>query len=428
MTFWERVWGGRTIGGVAGMDAGKFDVLQEPADDNRAAVGIGEMADIGNAIHIHLGGVFQEFVHQDGPFGGGFDGEPHVMLQFGVGINDLHGAPAEDKGGADQNGVAEFAGGQEGFGLVGGQAVGGLGDAQLVQHGGEQFAVLGDFDALGRGADDVDAVLLERQGEVERGLASELCDGAPAFLALVNVEDVLQGKRFEEELVAGVVIGGDGFGVGIDHQGFKAVLLQGEGGVNAAIIELDALADAVGAAAQNHDLALVAGPGFVVAAIVGGVIVGGVGLEFSGAGVHQTIAGDQAGLLAQGADGVLGLAGEMGDLAVGKTEGFGFGQEVVVHRVAKNFAQVSGGGGGNSRNKQMQEKQMRRTAVRRYVWRVSAESRHLLKLAGQRVGIYLLQSNQERPSVCTQPPGRGHCCRCRSCKTSRIRRRPRRQQ
>ena len=271
------------------------------------------------------------------------------MVQFRVGINDLHGASAQHEGGADEHRVAEFAGGLEGFGLVGGQAVGRLGDAQLVQHGGEELAVLGDLDALGRGADDVDAVFLQGQRQVQRGLAAELGDGAPAFFPLVNVQDVFQGERLEEQFVAGVVIGGDGFRVGIDHQSFKAVLLQGEGGVNAAVIELDALADAVGAAAQNHDFAFGAGHGFVVAAIVGGVIVRGVGLELRGAGVHQTIAGRQAGFLAQGADGVLGLAGEMGDLAVGKTEGFGFGKEVVVHRVAKNVAPVSGAGRQNSR-------------------------------------------------------------------------------
>ena len=38
---------------------------------------------------------------------------------------------------------------------------------------------------------------------------------------------------------------------------------QGEGGVDAAVIELDALADAVGAAAEDHDFLPVAGAGFV---------------------------------------------------------------------------------------------------------------------------------------------------------------------
>ena len=38
--------------------------------------------------------------------------------------------------------------------------------------------------------------------------------------------------------------------------GLVADLARGEGGVHAAVVELDALADAVRAAAEDHDLAL----------------------------------------------------------------------------------------------------------------------------------------------------------------------------
>jgi hypothetical protein len=101
--------------------------------------------------------------------------------------------------------------GFERFGFVGGQAVGRLRNAQLGQHGGEEFAVFGDLDALRRGADDVDAVFLQSERQVQRRLAAELGDGAPALFALVNVQHVLQRQRLEKQLVAGVVIGRDGF-------------------------------------------------------------------------------------------------------------------------------------------------------------------------------------------------------------------------
>jgi hypothetical protein len=131
--------------------------------------------------------------------------------------------------------------------------------SSLSQHRREQLAVLGDLDALRRGADDVDAVLLQAQREVERRLAAELRDGAPAFLALVNVQHVLQRERLEKQLVAGVVIRGDGFGIRVDHDGLEAVLLERERGVDAAVIKLDALADAVRAAAEDHHLLGVSG-------------------------------------------------------------------------------------------------------------------------------------------------------------------------
>ncbi len=61
-------------------------------------------------------------------------------------------------------------------------------------------------------------------------------------------------------------------------------LLQGEGGVAAAVIELDALADAVGAAAEDHDFLAIGWVGFA-GGFVGGVEVGREAFEFGGAGI-----------------------------------------------------------------------------------------------------------------------------------------------
>jgi hypothetical protein len=202
--------------------------------------------------------------------------------------------PPSTKLGRTSTGIGQPLGSGEGFGLVGGQAVGRLRNVQLVEHGREQLAVLGDLNALRRGADDVDAVFLQGQRQVQRRLAAELRDGAPAFFPLVNVQHVLQRQRLEKQFVARVVIRGNRLRIGIDHDGLKAVLLQREGGVDAAVIKFDALADAVGAAAQNHHLFGGVALHLVIAAVVGGIIIGRVSLEFGGAGVHQAVAGDQA--------------------------------------------------------------------------------------------------------------------------------------
>ena len=92
---------------VAGMDAGELDVLEDAADDDGALVRVVEVADVRDAIHVHLGGVLQELVHQHRALGRGLDGEAHVMLQLGVGIDDLHGAPAEHEARAHEDRVAE---------------------------------------------------------------------------------------------------------------------------------------------------------------------------------------------------------------------------------------------------------------------------------------------------------------------------------
>ena len=96
--------------------------------------------------------------------------------------------------------------------------------------------------------------------------------------------------------------------------------------MHAAIVKFDSLADAVWSAAEDHDLAPLGRPDLIVAAIEGGIVIRGEGLELGGAGVDQPEGGDQSQLLAAGADGVLGLPGEVGDLTVRKTVGFGFGE------------------------------------------------------------------------------------------------------
>ena len=127
-------------------------------------------------------------------------------------------------------------------------------NVQLRQHRREQLAVFRDLDALRRGADDVDAVLLQAEREVQRRLAAELRDRAPAFFPLINVQHVFERERLEKKFVARVVIGGNGFRIRIHHQRFEPVFLQRERRVNAAIIKFDALPDAVRAAAENHHL------------------------------------------------------------------------------------------------------------------------------------------------------------------------------
>ena len=70
---------------------------------------------------------------------------------------------------------------------------------------------------------------------------------------------------------------------------------QAEGGMDAAIVELDALADPVGPAAQDHDLAapggsaLVLGPLAEEARLVAAVHIRRAGLELGGAGVDPLV-------------------------------------------------------------------------------------------------------------------------------------------
>jgi hypothetical protein len=72
--------------------------------------------------------------------------------------------------------------------------------------------------------------VVERVGELERGLAAELDDdavqGAVVLLDAEDLEHVLERERLEVEAVGGVVVGRDGLGVAVDHDGLEAAPRQ----------------------------------------------------------------------------------------------------------------------------------------------------------------------------------------------------------
>ena len=185
---------------------------------------------------------------------------------------------------------------------------------------------------------------MQPEREVQGRLSAELRDGAPALFPLVNVKHVLQRERLEKKFVARVVVGGNRLRVRVDHERLEAVSFERERGVHAAVIELNALADPVRTAAENHYLALVRRLHFVVAAVVSRIIVGCVSLKFGGAGVHETIALNESECFSQRANFVLGFAGKISDLPVGKSERFGFGQQFGIefgHQIKIKLSKVS---------------------------------------------------------------------------------------
>ena len=98
----------------------------------------------------------------------------------------------------------------------------------------------------------------ERLGELERRLPAVLHDHAERLLDVQDLHHVLERQRLEVQAVRSVVVGRDGLRVAVDHDGLEPVLAQRERRVHAAVVELDALADAIRAAAEDHDLAAVA--------------------------------------------------------------------------------------------------------------------------------------------------------------------------
>ena len=142
------------------------------------------------------------------------------------------------------------------------QAIGRLLQAQLVDQLGEAFAILGQVDAVGGCAEDRIAGRLDFLGQLERRLAAQLDDHALQLpllrLTAEDFEHILAGQRLEVEPVRRVGVGRHRLRVAVDHDRLETRILQREGGVAAAIVELDPLPDPVRPAAEDDDLALVA--------------------------------------------------------------------------------------------------------------------------------------------------------------------------
>ena len=133
---------------------------------------------VADGVHVHLDGVLQELVDEDGVLGRGRQGPIHEIDQGSVVRHDLHGPPAQHVGGPHQHGIGDFVGDGQGLLDARGRGVGGLAQVQFGQHLLEALPVLGPVDGVGGGAEDVDAGLAQGHGQVQRGLAAELEDQA----------------------------------------------------------------------------------------------------------------------------------------------------------------------------------------------------------------------------------------------------------
>ena len=89
--------------------------------------------------------------------------------------------------------------------------------------------------------------------------------------------------------------------------------------MDAAVIELDPLADPVGAPADDDHLPFCRRTGFVLR-LIGGVVVRGVGLEFRRAGVDELVDGDDPGIVTAATDLLLREVPEIAEGAVGEAE------------------------------------------------------------------------------------------------------------
>ena len=128
-----------------------------------------------------------------------------------------------------------------------------------------------------RGAHNGDACIFEALRQSEWCLATELHDdahdGSLSLLGIDNFQDVFARQGFEIETIGGVVVRGDGFRVAIDHDRFETGVGERQCSVDARVVELDALTDAIRAGSEDDHL-LAARWLQLIFLVVGGVVVG----------------------------------------------------------------------------------------------------------------------------------------------------------
>ena len=168
------------------------------------------------------------------------------------------------------------------------RTVGRLLQAEVLQQFLEALAVLGGVDHVRRGADDRHAVGFQRTRQFQRRLAAVLDDHAPRLLDIDHFQHVLERQRLEVQPVRRIVVGGHRFRVAVDHDGLEAGFAQAQRRMHAAVVEFDALADAVRTAAEHHHLAPRRRPGFALF-LVARVHVGSTGGELGRAGVDPLV-------------------------------------------------------------------------------------------------------------------------------------------
>src|SRR3990167_1378703 len=313
---------------VAGVHAGLLDMLHDRTYHHGFAVADG--------IDIDFDGAVEEVVEQHRAVVRHLHRFAHIALELFFLVDDFHRPTAQHIGRTHHQRITDDLGRRQGLLLAARRGIGRLAQAQALDHLLEALAVFGAVDRLGAGTDDRHPRLFQRAADLQRGLPAILHDHALGLLDADDLQHVFQGYRLEVQAVGGVVVGGDGFRVAVDHDGLVTVFTQRQCGVHAAVVELDALADAVRPAAENHDLVATRRRRLALF-LVGRIHVGGVAGELGGAGVDALVHRQHFELVAMAAQALLGDAEQLGQADVGEALAL-----ELVHQVTVDADQTQG--------------------------------------------------------------------------------------
>ena len=234
--------GGGEDDGVSGVDTDRVEILHG-ADDH------GVVGAVAHHLVLDLLVPGDRLLDQALRDRGEFQTLPDDANQFGLVMADTAAGTAESVGGTDDERVTD--GVTHLNRLVDG--VDDLGSrhrlAQLVHELLEQVTVLRLLNGGELGAQQFDAQLVEDPGlgqfggQVEAGLTAQGGDDGVGTFPAQDRGDEFQGDRFDVDLVGDVAVGHDRGWVGVDEDDLVPLLLEGQTGLGAGVVELGGLTD-----------------------------------------------------------------------------------------------------------------------------------------------------------------------------------------
>ena len=263
---------------VTGVNAGALNVLHDTR--NQDILAVADRIDLNlNALNI--------LVDQNRVFLRIAVDHTDVLVDIVVRNCDAHACAAEHVGGAHQHRIPEAVGNLLCLFRRKDRAARRARNARFLENRVKALSVLGRIDILRRRAENRNAHLHECFGQLDCGLTAELHDRAVRLLKVHNRFDILRGQRLKVELVRNVKVGRDRLRIVVDDDGLIALFPEGKGAVHGAEVELDALADAYRAGAENQNLLLRLCLLRLVLAVVDAVVVRGLRRKLRSAGIDH---------------------------------------------------------------------------------------------------------------------------------------------
>ena len=164
------------------------------------------MGSVCNGICLTFQCVMQETVDEDRTIRCNADSSLHITGHALIIIYDFHAASAKDVGRTNHNGITDPVRNPDRFFHGGSHSCFRHGDIQFVHDGTELISVLSQIDNSRRSTEDLDTVPFQIRCQIQRRLSPELGDNAYRLFLLIDRKNILQGQRFEIQLVGGVVV------------------------------------------------------------------------------------------------------------------------------------------------------------------------------------------------------------------------------